>query len=63
MILYLEFESKLFKIISAATTTMRAKLCSNAKKLPNRKYWDPEQNIKANLEKLKSSNEICESIL
>ena len=43
---------------------MRAKLSSYAKnQLPNGKYWDPGQNIKAILEKLKPSNDICESIL
>ena len=43
---------------------MKAKLCSYANnQLPNGKYWNPTGNIKAILEKLKPSNDVCESIL
>ena len=59
-----EFDGELFQILSAGASTMKSKLSSYAKnQLPNGKYWNPKANIKAILEKLKPSNDICESIL
>ena len=57
-------DSELFQILCVGASTMKAKLCSYAKnQLPNGKYWNPKGSIKAILEKLKPSNDICESIL
>ena len=59
-----ELDSELFQLLCAGARTMKAKLCSYAKnQLPNGKYWNPNEKIKAILEKLKPSNDICESIL
>lgn len=59
-----ELNDELFQILHAGAIAMKEKLCSYAKnQLPNGKYWNPNGNIKATLEKLKPSNDICESIL
>ena len=59
-----EENSELLQILCAGAGTMRAKLCDYAKnQLPNGKYWNPASNIKEILEKLKPSNDLCESIL
>ena len=43
---------------------MNRKLSNYAKDhLPEGKYWDPDSMVKAILQKLKPSNDLCESIL
>ena len=59
-----ESDNELFQILHDGASKMKAKLCSYANnQLPNGKYWNPTGNIKAILEKLKPSNDVCESIL
>ena len=54
----------LLKFLSSGAAKTRDKLINYAKnQLPNGKYWEPEQDIKTELSKLKPSNDLCESIL
>lgn len=59
-----EKNTELLQILCAGAGSMRLKLCDYAKnQLPNGKYWNPTSKIKETLEKLKPSNDLCESIL
>ena len=49
---------------SCGAGQMREKLHGYAStQLPGGKYWDPEPNVKKELDKLKPSNDLCEAIL
>ncbi len=53
-----------YQCFTSGAAKMREKLCSYAgSQLPGGEYWDPEPNIRKELDKLKPSNDICESIL
>ena len=59
-----ERNTELLQILCAGAASMRSKLCDYAKnQLPNGNYWNPTSKIKEILEKLKPSNDLCESIL
>ena len=59
-----ERNTEVLQILCAGAAPMRSKLCDYARnQLPNGKYWNPTSKIKEILEKLKPSNDLCESIL
>ena len=57
-------DTVLYPLVAAGAAAMELKLCQYAgSQLPGGIYWNPDSSVKAILEQLSPSNDICESIL